>query len=134
MRPIVRQWMKVLLFAVFTALCCNSEMLAADNTHYQDAGRSKAKCHSVQTKPKNDKARLAQRHSALRFNAEASTRTTIVAKPFSMRLVFFKIKNLFSFQRISFASYHGADPKASHPITLLPQCDYFVFTLRHLLC
>ena len=134
MRPTVRQWMKVLLFAVFTALCCNSEMLAADNTHFQDAGRCKAECHCYDTEDQKNEAHIAQRHSALRFNAEDPTRTTIVAKPFSLRLVFFKIKNLFSFQRISFASYHGSDPKASHPITLLPQCDYFVFTLRHLLC
>ncbi len=134
MRTLARQWIKVLLLVMLTSLSCNSKMLAADNAHYGDAGKRKAESHCVKTTPKGDNSRIYPPHSALRFNAEVPVRTTLMAKPFSIQRVSFKIKNLFSLQRISFASYHGSDPKASHQITLMPQCDYFVFTLRHLLC
>ena len=48
--------------------------------------------------------------------------------------VHFRNQNLFNLQKICFAGYRGSGSILSRPIMPLPPCDYYVFTLRRLLC
>ncbi len=43
-------------------------------------------------------------------------------------------QHLFTHQKIRFAHYRGCATLLSRPWVDMPQCDYYVYRLRHLLC
>lgn len=129
-----RQWIRILLLAVLTILCCNSSVLAADTTHYADADRHESHSHVAAPDTGKDNATVATLHETARVCSPSPTRNSSVSKPSPTQRVHFRNQNLFNLQKICFAGYRGSGSILSRPIMPLPPCDYYVFTLRRLLC
>ena len=55
-----RQWIRIILLAVLTILCCNSSVLAADTTHYADADRHESHSHVAAPDTGKDNATVAK--------------------------------------------------------------------------
>ena len=74
-----RQWIRIILLAVLTILCCNSSVLAADTTHYADADRHESHSHVAAPDTGKDNATVATLHETARVCSQAPTRNTSVS-------------------------------------------------------
>ena len=74
-----RHWIRIILLAVLTILCCNSSVLAADTTHYADADRHESHSHVAAPDTGKDNATVATLHETARVCSQAPTRNTSVS-------------------------------------------------------
>ena len=134
MHTLTRQWMKALLLTLLTAVWCSGRMLAADISHTDDDGDKPCHCHAVIHSHEKVCATTLSLHESARVCSSAPVRTTNIQQPSPTQRLLTRSHKLFDIQKTCFCNYRGQGSILSSPIMPLPACEYYIFTLRRLLC
>ncbi len=131
----MKRWLKILLLVLGVMITAQTQVQAGSRTRSEGLGDRGDRQQGAWTVSKErGQAMLSNANELLRLCSQRPERLVTSPAYVSVHHGVSRPQHFFNHQKIRFCHYRGTSLRLSCPLVDMPQCDYYVYRLRHLLC